>query len=88
VFASSRSSVLRSSFSGSSGLFKQAKGWRYFTIADGVFVRRVGTVPSDLPAAEPDEREKGTLAPSEQKPMGPAEKDRPIDPMSGRNTSA
>jgi hypothetical protein len=27
--------------SGSSDLFKQVKGWRRFTIADGVFVRRV-----------------------------------------------
>ena len=53
----------------------------------------------DLAAAEPHEREKGTEAhraipglqawlqawPGER---GPAEKDRPIDPMCGKNTPA
>jgi hypothetical protein len=77
--------------SGSSCLFKQVKGWRRFTVADGVFVRRIELFPPDLSAAEPDEREKGTPASTEHPPVmspgdrGPLEKDRPIVPTSGRN---
>jgi hypothetical protein len=48
----------------------EVKGWRLFLIADAR-----APFPSDLPAAEPDEREKGTP--------------RSTDPrMSGKNTSA
>jgi hypothetical protein len=69
--------------SGSSGLLKQVKGWRHFTVAGGP--SRGGAsapFPSDLRAAGPHEREKGNL------PFGPKPeergKDRAIDPTSGQ----
>ena len=58
------------------------KGWRRFTIADAW-----APLP-DLAAAEPDEREKGTPASTDPgtcaRDRDLAEKDRPIDPMSGK----
>ena len=54
---------------GSSGLFKQVKGWRLFMIADAWASFR-----PTLSAAEPDEREKGTRRPRSQKPEDPRKK--------------
>ena len=45
--------------SGSSGLMKQVKGWRLFKIADGVFVRRVGTLAVRLAGRGASLHEKG-----------------------------
>ena len=69
--------------SGSSGLFKQVKGWRRFHDRG-----RLGAVSSDLAAAEPHEREKGTRRPRTQEEPEDPGKDRPIDPTSGKNTPA
>ena len=49
--------------------------------------RTLGRSSSDLPAAEPHEREEGKRASMDQKPRTRA-KDRPIDPTSGRNSPA
>ncbi len=75
--------------SGSSDLFKQVKGWRLFTIADGVFARRLGAVSARPHGRGAWLRQKGNPAPTDPRgyepgDRGPAEKDRPIDPMCGK----
>jgi hypothetical protein len=81
VFAPVSSSALPVFRFRSSGLFKQGKGWRRFMIADAraSFARLVGRGA--------DEREKETRRPRSKAP-GLAEKDRPIDPTSGKNSPA
>ena len=80
MFASRCSSFLLPSF-GSSSLIGQAKGWRHSMIADAR-----ARFPPGLPAAEP-RRERGNPGPRSKSPEL-AEKDRPIDPTSGRKTTA
>jgi hypothetical protein len=76
--------------SGSSGLIEQVKGWRRFMVADGVLVGRVGAVsarpqgPRSLVAPEGESRRPripGFMSPGTEDPR----KDRPIDPMCGKN---
>ena len=73
--------------SGSSGLLKQVKGWRHFTIADGL--SRGGASAPFRPTCRPLSL---MSARKGRRPFGPKPeergKDRAIDPMSGRNTSA
>jgi hypothetical protein len=85
VRLSFNSSVLFVFVSGSSGLLKQEKGWRRF-YDRGRFRRRL----SGSAAASRKGEKKGAVArriPRVMSPgrgRGPAEKDRPIDPTSGK----
>jgi hypothetical protein len=63
--------------SGSSGLLEQVKGWRHFTVADGVLVGRVGAVsarpqgPRSLVAPEGEPRRPripGVMSPGTEDP--------------------
>jgi hypothetical protein len=84
VFASGCSSVF---VSGSSGLMQQVKGWRHFDRGWRPCETRGRYLP-DLSAASRKGAKKGTVASTEQKPGDPRKKDRPIDPMFGKNTPA
>jgi hypothetical protein len=68
--------------SGSSGLLKRVKGWRRFARS-----RTLGRHfrPTQRPRSL--DAKKGTSAPTDQKLEDP-EKDRPIDPTSGKNAAA
>ena len=68
---------------GSSGCSSKVKGWRLFMIADA----RASFRPTRRPRSLMNAR-KGNPASTEQKPRGPTEKDRPIDPTSGKNSPA
>ena len=86
LFAPACSLFLLSLRFGFFGLMKQAKGWRHFTIADGVSDETLAPFPPDLAAASlKGGNRAGTRGP-QYKPGDPAEKDRAIDPTSGRNT--
>ena len=79
--------------SGSPSVFQAGEGLAPFTIAEGVFVRRLDAILSDLAAVSRKGAKKGTLE-SPELPRVTARglrtpgKDRAIDPMSGKNTPA
>ncbi len=69
---------------------RASEGLAPFTIADGVLVRRVGAVSARPHGRGASLRNPGVRGSPGYEPgdRGPAEKDRPIDPMCGKNSPA
>ncbi len=85
--------VLRSSFSVPPIFFKQVKGWRLLRSRMASLWDAWARFPSDLSAAEPRCAKRGIPASTDPRgyepgDRGPADKDRPIDPMCGKNSPA